>query len=151
MGELGVMMETVRQEFALPLRETPDVARRTRQSTRGPPRESRAQLYARLGSNEAYHEHLEREAMGNEDLRHEWGDTRSESDTAVGGVATEEDTTESPSDAKIQAARYCVDDGGSVLRRTREGTRKSSKRTKESDDKFNARQATEMMARLVCL
>ena len=65
------MMEAVRQEFALPLRETPDIARRTRQSTRGPPRESRAQLYARLGSNEAYHEHLEREAMGNEDRRHE--------------------------------------------------------------------------------
>ena len=142
------MMEAVRQEFALPLRETPDIARRTRQSTRGPPRESRAQLYARLGSNEAYHEYLEREAMDNEDLRHEWGDTRSESDTAVGGVATEEDTTESPSDAMVQAARYCIDDGGAALRRTREGTRKSSKRTKESDDNFNARQATEMMGRL---
>ena len=125
-GEQGTMMETVRQEFALPLRKAPDIIRR---STRGPPRESRAQLYARLGSNEAYHEHLEREAMDNEDLRHEWGDTRSESDTAVGGIATEEDTTESPSDAKVQAARYCVDDGGAVLRRTREGTRKSAKRT----------------------
>jgi hypothetical protein len=142
------MMETVRQEFALPLRETPDVTRRVRQSTRGPARESRAQLYARWGDNEAYHEHLERETMDNEDLRHEWGGTRSKSDTAVGGVTTEEDTTELLSDAEIQAAQHCVDDWGAVLRRTREGTRKSSKRTQESDDKFNARRATEMMARL---
>jgi hypothetical protein len=144
-GELGTMLETVRQEFALPLREAPDAIHR---STHGPPRESRAQLYARLGGNEAYHEHLECEAMGDEDLRHEWGATRRESDTAVGGVMTEEDTTESPSDAKIQVAQYCVDDGGALLRRTREGTRKSAKRTQESDDKFNARRATEMMARL---
>jgi hypothetical protein len=148
MGGLGAMMETVRQEFALPLREASDVTRRTRRSTRGPARESRAQLYARLGDNEAYHGHLAREAMGGEDLRHEWGDTRRESDTAVCGVTTEEDATESPSDAEIQAAQCCVDDRGVVLRRTREGTRKSSKRTHESDDKFNARRATEMMARL---
>jgi hypothetical protein len=144
-GEQGTMMETVRQEFALPLRKAPDIIRR---STRGPPRESRAQLYARLGGNEAYHEHIEREAMGDKDLRHEWGDTRRKSDRAVGGVTTEEDTNESPSDAKIQAAQYCVDDGGAVLRRTREGTRKSAKRTQESDDKFNARRAIEMIARL---
>ena len=147
-GEQGTMMETVRQEFALPLREASDVTRRTRRSTRGPARESRAQLYARLGDNEAYHGHLAREAMGGEDLRHEWGDTRRESDTAVCGVTTEEDATESPSDAEIQAAQCCVDDRGVVLRRTREGTRKSAKRTQESDDKFNARRATEMMARL---
>ena len=147
MGGLGAMMETVRQEFALPLREAPDAIHR---STHGPPRESRAQLYARLGGNEAYHEHLECEAMGDEDLRHEWGATRRESDTAVGGVMTEEDTTESPSDAKIQVAQYCVDDGGALLRRTREGTRKSAKRTQEPDDKFNARRAIaiEMIARL---